>query len=404
MPREHRLARHLWLRIWLAVVATVLLFALLAGAAWRLYADEVRSEFFRHEHPGPPPWADRAPPGVAPEDWNDWWAERKREFEHRPPKPPPGMPHGPFGPLGLVGLLGVLAGGVAFGAYPVVRRLTRQLEDLHASVRRFGGGDLQARATVHGSDEVAGVARSFNDAAERIEGLVEAQRSLLANASHELRSPLARLRMASEMLGASASAGLRDEMRRNIGELDQLIEEILLASRLEAAREVPIGDFEPVDLAGLVAEEAAHAGVACDAVALQLSGDARLLRRLVRNLIENALRYAKPAAPASGADADFDDSPDAPLARPDIVVTLARSADAERARLTVCDRGPGVADADRERVFEAFYRVPGASEREGGVGLGLALVRKIARHHGGEARCLARDGGGACFEVLLPLA
>ncbi|WP_028311152.1 sensor histidine kinase [Derxia gummosa] len=383
MPPEPRLARRLWLRIWLAVVATVLLFALLAGAAWRMYADEVRGEFFRHERPGPPPWAGAPPPGVAADDWADWWNERKREFERRPPPPPPHMKNGPFGPMSLIGLLGVLAAGVAFGAYPVVRRLTRQLEDLHATVRRFGEGDLQARASLGGSDEVAGVAQSFNDAAGRIEGLIESQRSLLANASHELRSPLARLRMASEMLGASASPALRDEMRRNIGELDQLIEEILLASRLESARDVPFGEREPVDLAGLVAEEAAHAGVAVEAVPATLPGDARLLRRLVRNLIENALRYARKPGEDGG-----------------IEVLLRR--DGDRAVIEVRDRGPGVPESDCERVFEAFYRVPGASEREGGVGLGLALVRKIARHHGGEARCLPREGGGASFVVTLP--
>jgi len=397
--------------MWLAVVATVLLFALLAGSAWRIYVEEVRGEFFHPEMRGPPPWADPPPLGVDAGEWTRWWQARQQEFAHRPPPPPPGVRHGPFGPFGLVGGLGVLAAGVAFGAYPIVRRLTRQLETLHASVRRFGAGDLQARVDVRGSDEVADLARSFNDAATRIEALVEAQRSLLANASHELRSPLARLRMASEMLGADASPGLRAEMRRNIGELDALIEEILLASRLEAAHEVPIGEFEPVDLAGLVAEEAAHGGVACEAVSLTLPGDARLLRRLVRNLIENALRYAQPvgrdaAAPwgaAADADENFDASAD--VARPDIAVRLAcdDANGAGIAQLTVCDRGPGVPDADRERVFEAFYRVPGASEREGGVGLGLALVRKIARHHGGEARCLPRTGGGACFEVTLPL-
>jgi hypothetical protein len=123
---------------------------------------------------------------------------------------------------------------------------------------------------VRGRDEVAALAESFNRAAQRIEDLVRSSRSLLANASHELRSPLARIRMAIELNGEGAtSAASRDELRRNIAELDSLIDEILLASRLDAT---PVADeparqrFESVDLAGLFAEEAARVGVPLDLI------------------------------------------------------------------------------------------------------------------------------------------
>jgi signal transduction histidine kinase len=284
----------------------------------------------------------------------------------------------PLVPLGLVLTLGLLAIGVAVGAYPVVRRATRRLERLQASVEALGAGDLAARVTVEGRDEVATLASSFNRSAERIERLVSAHKTLLANASHELRSPLARIRMAVEMLKTDAKPELRTELERDIAELDVLVDEILLASRLDAG---PAPDArEDVDFLALAAEECARVDAALDGEPVTVRGEPRLLRRLIRNLLENARRY--------GAGSPIE-------------VRVGRSAHGG-AELRVCDRGPGVPEAERERIFEPFYRPAGAREREGGVGLGLALVRQIARRHGGDATCLARDGGGSCFAVLLP--
>lgn len=284
----------------------------------------------------------------------------------------------PLVPLGLVLTLGLLALAVAVGAYPVVRRATRRLERLQASVEALGAGDLAARVTVEGRDEVATLASSFNRSAERIERLVSAHKTLLANASHELRSPLARIRMAVEMLKTDAKPELRTELERDIAELDVLVDEILLASRLDAG---PAPDArEDVDFLALAAEECARVDAALDGEPVTVRGEPRLLRRLIRNLLENARRY--------GAGSPIE-------------VRVGRSAHGG-AELRVCDRGPGVPEAERERIFEPFYRPAGAREREGGVGLGLALVRQIARRHGGDATCLARDGGGSCFAVLLP--
>ena len=297
-----------------------------------------------------------------------WIAARLPRREHSPP----------LVPLGLVLTLGLLALAVAVGAYPVVRRATRRLERLQASVEALGAGDLAARVTVEGRDEVATLASSFNRSAERIERLVSAHKTLLANASHELRSPLARIRMAVEMLKTDAKPALRAELERDIAELDVLVDEILLASRLDAgpARVVR----EDVDLLALAAEECARVDAALDGEPVTVRGEPRLVRRLIRNLLENARRYG--------------------VGSP-IEVRVGRSAHGG-AELRVCDRGPGVPEAERERIFEPFYRPAGAREREGGVGLGLALVRQIARRHGGDATCLARDGGGSCFAVLLP--
>ena len=282
----------------------------------------------------------------------------------------------PLAPWGLFFTLGLIALAVAVGAYPVVRGATRRLERLRASVDALGSGDFTARVKVEGRDEVAALAASFNRSAARIESLVGAHRTLLANASHELRSPLARIRMATELLKREAKPALRAELERDIAELDALVDEILVASRLDAVADLEVR--EEVDLLALAAEECARMDAALDGAPVAVRGDPRLLRRLIRNLLENARRYG---------------------AGTPIEVTL--SSGAGPAVLRVCDRGPGVPESERERIFEPFYRPTGTREPEGGVGLGLALVRQIARKHGGDARCTPRAGGGSCFEVTL---
>lgn len=279
----------------------------------------------------------------------------------------------------LAGLLLVLAAA----AYPVVRSLTRRLETLRDAVQAFGQGALQQRVPVQGDDEVADLARSFNAAAERIEALVQTQRQWLANASHELRSPLARLKLALELLDGAdpdRAAHRRAEIARNIAELDALVEEILLAARLQAGEQAPL-PMATVELVALTAEEVAASGAQLQTspAELYVLGDERLLRRALRNLLDNAARYA-PGVPAQ--------------------VHLRAQVDA--IEWWVCDRGPGVPEAQRQRVFEPFYRLPGHAEHAGGVGLGLSLVRQIAHAHGGSVRCEPHAGGGACFVLRLP--
>ena len=171
----------------------------------------------------------------------------------------------------LIGLV-VLFLAVAAGAYPVVRRLTRRLETLRRGVEAFGQGDLAQRVDERGQDEVATVAASFNRAAERIESLVRSNRSLLANASHELRSPLTRLKMAVSMLADTPperAQALKLEIDQDIRELDALVEEVLLASRLDA--ETPITQ-ESVDLLALALEEGTRAQAEVDGEPLSVAG------------------------------------------------------------------------------------------------------------------------------------
>jgi signal transduction histidine kinase len=302
----------------------------------------------------------------------------------------PGLPPNWHSGLTLVSLLVLLFLGVALGAYPVVRRLTRRLETLQRGVEQFGAGQFSHRVDDQGADEVARLARSFNRTAGQVETLLRSHQSLLANASHELRSPLARLKMALSLnddAGPSQRATLQREIHTNIAELDALVEEVLLASRLDGqSLSQTLTEHDQVqDLLGLAAEEAARTGAqvqADGAAPLQVKGDERLLRRALRNLLENARRYG-------GGDRGEE-------------VLLSLSQQGGRVQIQVCDRGPGVPEAMRERIFEPFFRLPGHAEQAGGVGLGLSLVKQIAQRHQGSVRCLPRDGGGSCFVLDLP--
>jgi two-component system, OmpR family, sensor histidine kinase RstB len=413
--------RRLYLRIYLAVVASLAVFALAAGILWRQFADtgivrpatEIAAVLAQNAlPPAQAPlsaqqaalerlaaglradvtlfaaddtaqaWVGDPLPPPAPERRESGWLRRG---EGRPvwglrladgrwlaARVPRTRRHPAWG---LFFTLAMLALGVGVGAYPVVRRLTRRLENLQAGVESLGAGDFAARVRVEGGDEVARLAESFNRAAARIEQLVGAHKTLLANASHELRTPLTRIRMALELMKEGAEPKRKLQLEQDVAELDALIDEILLASRLDAvqAREAD----EEVDLLALAAEECArYAGAELHGEPVTVRGEPRLLRRLLRNLLENASRHGAPP----------------------VEVSVARAA--RGARIAVCDRGPGVPQDERERVFEPFFRRAAGRDRAG-AGLGLALVRQIARRHGGEARCTPREGGGSCFVVDL---
>lgn len=403
-------SQRLYLRIWLAVVVGVAVLTLVVGWAWQqAEAHNARNnaspsalaremtitgpqgqvlvqgpfERLRRDEGEAPRFA------IEAQDGKTYVLEMSpRVGGARHPSQAPGSDWAfwlrpPFGFLWLLGLVGV---AVAVGVFPIIRRLLKRLENLQRGVQRFGEGDLSVRVPTEGQDEVADLARQFNAAAGRIETLMQSHKSLLANASHELRSPLTRIRMGLELMGGDASVSrAKAEIQRNITELDQLIDEILLASRLDSP-EIDVGRMEPVDLIGLAAEECARvdAELVLDGMTeLEVPAIPKLLRRGVRNLLENARRYSQGP------------------------ITLTLDWEHTTVVVRVQDHGPGVPPDQRERIFEKFYRLPGASERSGGVGLGLALVRSIAEHHGGgRVVCKDRVDGqpGACFELHLPQA
>jgi len=425
----------LYVRIWLAVVLAVAVLTFMAGVVWRMAAEPPLREVVvrntqgdvigsgsahmmrpgeplhkesqeRQEHDaetpsrsaigrsgGNPPPANLAEGGEDPVGHFGRGPEFVVQMQDGQtmhlhlPRPP----HRPWiAAFGFFWTLALVAVAVALATYPIVRRLTRRLEGLQTGVQRWGDGELSVRVPEEGADEVAFLSHSFNRAATQIEALVKArdallasQKSLLANASHELRSPLTRIRMGLELMGKGSPESLaqrKPEIERNLAELDQLISEILLASRLDA-HEADLGTVEPVDLVGLAAEECARTGASLETQAsvLLVPGIAKLLRRALRNLLENAGRHAATQA------------------------ELALYRDGDAVVIEVKDQGPGVPEGLQTRIFEPFYRLPGASEQDGGVGLGLALVQSIALRHGGTVHCTNRESGGACFTLRLPM-
>jgi signal transduction histidine kinase len=290
------------------------------------------------------------------------------------------VPRGRLHPLG-----GLFFGGtvlllvMAVACYPVARRLTGRLEAVREGVSRWGAGALDARAPVAGSDEIATLARTFNQAADRVAALVRARQEMLAGASHELRSPLARLRMALAFFEDDADEERRRylaEALRDIGELDALVEDLLVAARLEV--DEPVLTLERLEVTALVVAVASRFNVQVQGQVEWMQADRRLLQRLFRNLLDNAQRYG------GGADE----------------VSVERRGDC--VLVSVSDRGPGIPEELRERVFEPFFR--GVRSEGGdlsGTGLGLALVQQIATAHGGAATARERTGGGVVFEVAL---
>ena len=380
----------IYLRIWLAVVVGVGILTVAFGWLWRFNAEQAPArEIVIRNQAGDVLGQTRQRPVRLPGQGVEFQVVMNDggtlvvQIPPRPRREGEGIPPRPWarGPEGLLWMLAIVALAVAIGTYPIIRRLTQRLEDLRRGVERWGEGDLSVRVRETGSDEVAFLARRFNQAAERVETLVKTHKSLLANASHELRSPLARIRMGLELMGSGTTPTVRGEISRNIAELDQLIDEILLSSRLDA-HESDLGTIEQVDLTGLAAEECARSGAELVEVnlgrAIVADGVARLLRRAIRNLLENARRYG------------------------DGLVTVEVKREGSQAVVRVSDQGPGVPSAERERIFEPFYRLHGVSERDGGVGLGLALVRSIATRHNGSVRCEGNSNGGATFVIHLP--
>ena len=276
----------------------------------------------------------------------------------------------------LILLMLSVAGGGGLAAYPVTALLTRRLEALRAGVARWGEDGAPPGLEERGDDEVALLGRTFNHAATRLASLLTSQKALLANASHELRSPLARLRVAVEVGLGTTQEATRAEIVRNLAEMDQLVEELLLSSRLDHP-ESRKDRRESIDLLGLAAEEAARHNADLTGDPVEIEGDTLLLRRLIRNLLDNAAKHGQPP----------------------IEIAIAR--EGEGSTITVSDAGHSLAPEQRERIFEPFYRPSGRGESAGGWGLGLALVRQIAARHNGSVLCDASASGGTRFVVRL---
>ena len=280
--------------------------------------------------------------------------------------------------IGFPLLLGVVAGVT----WLVTRRALRPVEGIRAEMAEITASeDLARRVPVPDThDEVARLARTTNETLAALETSVERQRRFVADASHELRSPIASLRTQLEVGAAhpellDVEGAVEDTVR-----LQRLAADLLLLARLDAG-ERPAD--ARVDLAELVREQVeGRAGVTLEAAAgVEVAGSRGQLGRLVANLLDNAQRHARSA------------------------VTGDVRREGERAVVEVADDGDGVPEGDRERVFERFVRLDAARSRDdGGAGLGLAIARDVAVRHGGTLTVGEAATGGALFGLRLPVA
>lgn len=274
----------------------------------------------------------------------------------------------------------------------LVRRLTREHQAITEVVKRVAAGDLAARVHTRADGrETAQLSRDVDEMVARLERLVLSQRRFVAHAAHELRLPLTTLlgELSHALRRERDAASYRGVIEESLGaarRLKQLADDLLALARIGSEAEAP---REPVDLAMVVT--AACAEVADFAADREIhlhpqtlprfaSGRSRDLQRLLRNLLENAVRHAPRGSSVGLVLHDVDGA----------------------VEIEVCDRGPGVAPHERERIFEPFYRAAGhRDDDDTGAGLGLAIAREIARAHGGELSLVARDEG-ACFVLRLP--
>ncbi|HVT35325.1 MAG TPA: ATP-binding protein [Nevskiaceae bacterium] len=303
--------------------------------------------------------------------------------------PPPRGPATVFEHVATEIIVSLLVVGVV--GWWVTRTIARPVSALQHAARRMAQGDLSARAGAQAArepGELGELARDFDHMAARIETLVQGNRSLLQDISHELRSPLARLQIALGLARRDAGAGEAhfDRAEREVSRLDHLIGEVLTLSRMEI--DLPGMQTQRVEFSALLRELVEDNGAGEGSVPqvvlaapqpVHVQGDPELLERAAGNLISNALKYGK----ADGR----------------VELTLTRSAD--KAVLTVADDGPGVPADELPRLFEPFFRGSNAA-RASGSGLGLSIVDRIVRAHGGTVSAENRAGGGLVVTLTLP--
>ncbi|MFD2366119.1 ATP-binding protein [Pseudoduganella sp. GCM10020061] len=262
------------------------------------------------------------------------------------------------------------------------------LQQLSAVADDFGSGNLAARARMRPNDSIYPLAERINAMAGRIEALLEAQRNLLHSVSHEVRTPIARLEFALELLRDAARdpalekriAGMEGDLR----ELNGLVNELLGMTKLDSRPQL---DLETVDVKPMLEGLAAALAPAPARLELDLPGnlpavqaDRRLLARALDNLLRNAQKYS------------------------DGHVAVSARAAGRQLSVLVEDNGPGIPEAERERIFEPFYRIDRSRDRAtGGFGLGLSIVQKAVALHGGSVTIGTSKLGGASFTVVIPV-
>ncbi len=313
----------------------------------------------------------------------------------RPPPPPDGLHRPPprRGPFPLEPLIATFFVSLIC-AVLLARYFSRPIRNLRDAFEAAASGNLQARigdSMGKRRDELADLGHDFDRMAERLDSLITAQRRLLHDVSHELRSPLARLQAAIGLVRQSPDKleATVDRIERESGRIDHLVGELLTLSRLEAGvmgamdEEIPLGDLlvDIVEDARFEAETRQQAVVFESACEVMLRGQPELLHRAVENVVRNALKHT-PSGKRIGVICRLDGA------------TL---------RLSVLDEGPGVAESELDGIFDPFFRGSGAQGTDGH-GLGLAIARRVIQAHGGAIMASNRPEGGLCVEMTLPLA
>ncbi|MFB9762779.1 sensor histidine kinase [Nocardioides kongjuensis] len=270
----------------------------------------------------------------------------------------------------------------------VVGRALRPVERIRTEVERISGSSLERRVPVPaGKDEIGRLARTMNQMLGRLQAASDRQQQFVADASHELRSPVASLRQAAEVAQAHPGALPEGELAATVGEealrMQVLVDQLLVLARAgEGAPGLQRTDVDVDDLVLLHTRRGVEPSAEIDTTGVgpgRVHGDAVALAQVVRNLLDNAVRHADRRVVVGVRQ------------QPDGVV------------LTVEDDGPGVPVAERERVFERFRRLDDARSRDaGGSGLGLAIVREVVATHGGSVELDSSPLGGARFVVRLP--
>jgi two-component system OmpR family sensor kinase len=276
--------------------------------------------------------------------------------------------------------------------------LTRPVRHLRQASQSLAEGELGTRVTPligRRRDEIADLGRDFDHMAARLQASASAQMRLLHDVSHELRSPLARLRVAIGLARQQPDrmAAALDRIERESERLAELVGQVLTLSRLEAG--VSGAPEEYVDLAQLldtVVEDARfEAESSGRRVSLDAAGEvivkarAELLRRAFENVVRNGVKYTAPDTT--------------------VEVHMQRSDDDKSVRVSICDRGPGIPESDLEAVFKPFFRAAGTdtSDAGGGYGLGLAIAKRAVEAHAGRIHAENRVGGGLCIETEFAL-
>ena len=312
------------------------------------------------------------------------------------------LPAGPRAALGINRAALVLQWGVALLVSGLIcslltRYLTSPILRLREMSQQLAAGDLSVRSSsglARRKDEIGDLVRDFNAMASRIEELIARQRQLISDVSHELRSPLARLNVALDLARErKGSDPAFEHMQEDIGLLDEMIGRLLTIAKLDmSAPEIPMEDLDMADLVAQVVRNAEFESQEPNGGIRLISsgqcivrGSAELLRSAIENVVRNAIRYTE-----NGSSVE-------------VGLECERSSSGARVRLVVRDYGPGVPESELANIFQPFYRVTGARDRQsGGTGLGLAIADRVVRIHEGTIRAENATPRGLRVTIVLP--